>query len=340
MSLQRISGAYLSVLDLVPVNEGKSPRDSLLNSVELAKHVEALGYNRYWLAEHHNMPGIASSATVVIMTHLANATERIRIGSGGIMLPNHAPLIVAEQFGTLESLFPERIDLGLGRAPGTDQLTAFALRRDRKGGVEDFPSDLAELEQYFSDDSTAHVQATPGQGLQLPIWLLGSSDYSARLAASKGLPFSFASHFAPAFTVPALELYRRNFVPSDTLDKPYVMVGLNVIAGETDEEAKRLATSIQQQFLHLTRNIPSKLQAPVENMDELWTAEEKHAVMQSLDPRATIVGSKETVKEKLVAFIQETGADELIINSTIYDHEARLKSYEIVAEIAEETKGQ
>lgn len=336
MSLKTISGAYLSVLDLVPVNEGQTPRDSLLNSVELAKFVERLGYKRYWLAEHHNMPGIASSATVVIMTHLANATEKIRIGSGGIMLPNHAPLIVAEQFGTLESLFPGRIDLGLGRAPGTDQLTAFALRRDRQGGVQDFPQDVEELEQYFSDDSSAHVQATPGQGLQLPIWLLGSSDYSARLAASKGFAFSFASHFAPAFTVPALELYRRNFQASDRLKEPYAMVGLNVIAAESNEEAERLATSIQQQFLNLTRNIPSKLQAPVDNMDELWTAEEKQAVMQSLDPRATIVGDKESVKEKLKAFIQETTADEVIINSTIFDHEARLRSYEIVAEIAEE----
>ena len=336
MTLKTLKGAYLSVLDLVPVNEGGTPRDSLINSVELARHVESLGFNRYWLAEHHNMPGIASSATVVIINHIANATKRMRIGSGGIMLPNHAPLIVAEQFGTLESLFPGRIDLGLGRAPGTDQWTAFALRRDRQGGPENFPSDVEELQQYFSDDGTAHVKAIPGMGLKVPIWLLGSSDFSARLAAAKGLPFSFASHFAPAFTVPALELYRSQFQPSDTLDKPYTMVGLNVIAAETDAEAQRLATSIQQQFLNLTRGIPSKLQAPVDNMDEIWTPEEKYAVMQSLDPKATIVGSPDTVKEKLHAFIEETKADEVIINSTIYDHKARLKSYEIVAQITDE----
>lgn len=336
MTLKTISNAYISVLDLVPVNEGGTSQDSLNNSVELAQHVENLGYHRYWLAEHHNMPGIASSATVVIMTHIANHTKTMRVGSGGIMLPNHAPLIVAEQFGTLESLFPGRIDLGLGRAPGTDQMTAFALRRDRQGGPENFPSDVEELEHYFSDNSSAHVQATPGKGLKVPIWLLGSSDFNARLAASKGLPFSFASHFAPAFTVPALELYRRNFQPSKVLEEPYAMVGLNIIAADTDEEAEKLATSIQQQFLNLTRGIPSKLQAPVDSMDDIWTPEEKHAVMQSLDPKATIVGSKETVKENLSSFIHETKADEVIINSTIFDPKARLRSYEIVAEIADE----
>lgn len=336
MTLSTIQGAYISVLDLVPVNEGSHPREALLKSVELAKHVENLGYNRYWLAEHHNMPGIASSATVVIMTHIANHTERLRIGSGGIMLPNHAPLIVAEQIGTLESLFPGRIDLGLGRAPGTDQLTAFALRRDRYGGPEDFPKDVEELQRYFSNDITQPVKATPGHGLNVPIWLLGSSDFSARLAAAKGLPFSFASHFAPTFTIPALQLYRNNFQPSETLEKPYTMVGLNVIAADTDEEAKRLATSLQRQFLYLTRGVPSKLQPPVEDMDDLWTPEEKQAVLQTLDPRGTIIGSPETIKEKLTELIQKTKTDEIIVNSTIFDHDARLRSYEILAEIANE----
>lgn len=336
MTLKKIHNAYISVLDLVPVNEGGTPRQSLLNSVELAQRVEQLGYNRYWLAEHHNMPGIASSATVVIMGHIASKTERIRVGSGGIMLPNHAPLIVAEQIGTLESLFPGRIDLGLGRAPGTDQLTAFALRRHRHGGPEDFPSDVEELQRYFSNNPHAPVRAVPGEGLDIPIWLLGSSDFSARLAAKKGLPFSFASHFAPAFTVPALELYRNNFQPSDVLDEPYTMVGLNVIAADTDEKAEKLATSIQLQFLNLQRGMPTKLLPPVDNMDDIWTMEEKYSVMQSLDPKATIVGSPETVKKKLTAFIKETKTDEVIINSTIYDHEDRLRSYEIVAEIADE----
>lgn len=335
MTLKKINDAYISVLDLVPVNAGGNARESLLNSMELAQHVEELGYNRYWLAEHHNMPGIASSATVVIMGQIANATDRIRVGSGGIMLPNHAPLVVAEQIGTLESFFPDRIDLGLGRAPGTDQLTAFALRRHKQGRAESFPSDVEELQQYFSKTGTNHVRAIPGEGLDIPIWLLGSSDFSARLAAQKGMHFSFASHFAPAFTVPALQLYRNNFEPSDSLKKPYAMIGLNVIAADTDEKAEYLATSIQQQFLSLTRGRPDKLQPPVESMEHIWTPEEKAAVEQSLDPKATIVGSPETVKEKLVNFIEETDADEVIINSTIYNHEDRMRSYEIVAEIAD-----
>lgn len=330
-----INGARLSVLDLVPVTEGSNPSESLKNSVELAQHVEKLGFNRYWLAEHHNMPGIASSATSVIIGHIASQTERIRVGSGGIMLPNHAPLIVAEQFGTLESLFPGRIDLGLGRAPGTDQLTAFALRRNLHSGPENFPAEVEELEQYFSNDSTAQVLAVPGQGLKIPIWLLGSSDFSATLAAKKGLPFSFASHFAPALTVPALQLYRDQFQPSDSLEEPYAMVGINIIAADTDDEAEWHATSMQQQFLNLTRGIPTKLQPPVEDMEALWTPSERYAVEQSLDPRATIIGSAGTVKQKLAAFIDETNAEEVIINSTVFDHDARLKSYQIVSELAE-----
>lgn len=323
----------LSVLDLAPVNEGSEPRQSFKNSAALAQHVEKLGFHRYWLAEHHNMPGIASSATSVIIGHIAGATESIRVGAGGIMLPNHATLVVAEQFGTLESLYPGRIDLGLGRAPGTDQATAFALRRTLHASVEDFPLQVEELQNYFSKDPKGHVRAIPGEGLNIPIWLLGSSDFSARLAAEKGYPFSFASHFAPAYTVPALQLYRNNFKPSDTLEKPYTMVGVNIIAADTIEEAKYLATSQQQQFLSLRRGEPTKLQPPVENIDDIWTPDERAAVEQSLNSRSTIVGDYETVKEKLANFIHETETDEVIINTQIYNHQARLRSYEIVAEL-------
>lgn len=322
-----------SVLDLIPVNEGSTPEISFKNSTALAQHVEKLGYNRYWLAEHHNMPGIASTATSVMIGHIAAHTEKIRVGSGGVMLPNHAPLVVAEQFGTLESLFPGRIDLGLGRAPGTDGATAFALRRNLNSDVADFPRDVAELDNYFSDEPKGQVRAVPGKGLKVPIWLLGSSDFSARLAAKTGKPFSFASHFAPQMTVEALELYRNNFQPSDQLAEPYTMVGVNIIAADTQDEAEYLASSLQQQFLGLVRNKPGKLQPPVENIDELWTASERIAVERSLDPRATIIGDEQTVKEKLEQFINETKTDEVIIQTQVYDHDARMRSYEIVANL-------
>lgn len=326
-------GVRLSVLDLVPVNEGSEPQQSFKNSVDLAQHVESLGFHRYWLAEHHNMPGIASSATSVIIGHIAGKTNHIRVGAGGIMLPNHATLVIAEQFGTLESLFPGRIDLGLGRAPGTDQATAFALRRTLNARVEDFPLQVEELENYFSDHPKGHVRAIPGEGLNVPMWLLGSSDFSARLAAEKGYPFSFASHFAPKFTVPALQLYRNNFKPSATLKKPYTMVGVNIITADTAEEASYLATSQQQQFLSLRRGEPTKLQPPIEDINDIWTATERAAVEESLDSRSTIVGDRETVKQKLASFIKETETDEVIINSQIFDHQSRLRSYEIVAEL-------
>ncbi|MFD2629757.1 LLM class flavin-dependent oxidoreductase [Oceanobacillus kapialis] len=326
----------LSVLDLAPVNEGSTPRESFQNSVKLAQHVDKLGFNRFWLAEHHNMPGIASSATSVIMGHIAENTERIRIGAGGIMLPNHATIVIAEQFGTLESLYPGRIDLGLGRAPGSDQATAYALRRTLGMSVEDFPMQVNELQDYFSDEPVSRVKAVPGQGLDIPIWLLGSSDFSARLAAQKGLAFSFASHFAPAYTVPALRLYRERFQPTEKMEKPYAMVGVNVIAADTDEKAQYIATSQQQQFLSLRRGNPTKLQPPVENMDEVWTPMERAAVEQSLDPRTTIIGSKETVRKGLEAFLEETQADEMIISGQIYHMEDRLRSYEIVAELMDE----
>ncbi|WP_029269825.1 LLM class flavin-dependent oxidoreductase [Virgibacillus alimentarius] len=325
----------LSVLDLAPINEGSNPKQSFQNSAELAQHVEKWGFNRFWLAEHHNMPGIASSATSVLIGHIAGATNRIRVGSGGIMLPNHATLVIAEQFGTLESLYPGRIDLGLGRAPGTDQATAYALRRTLNSSPEEFPMQVNELEDYFSEKPITHVRAVPGEGLQIPIWLLGSSGFSAQLAAQKGLPFSFASHFAPKNTIPALNLYRDHFKSSETLDKPYAMVGVNVIAADTNERAHWLATSHQQQFLSLRRGEPTQLKPPIDHIDEVWSAEERATVEKSLNARSTIVGDPETVKKGLQDFIEETRADEVIINSQIFHQKDRLRSYEILAEMME-----
>ncbi|MDM5339598.1 LLM class flavin-dependent oxidoreductase [Fictibacillus enclensis] len=321
-----------SVLDLSPVIVGETPADSLKKTLDLAQHAEKWGYNRYWLAEHHSMPGIASSATSVVIGHVAGGTERIRVGSGGIMLPNHAPLVIAEQFGTLESLYPGRIDLGLGRAPGTDQVTAHALRRENMSNGEDFPEQVDELRAYLKADGSGNrVRAIPGEGLDIPIWLLGSSGFSARLSAQLGLPFSFASHFSPDNTLPALDVYRRNFKPSEVLDKPYAMVGVNVIAADTEEKAAYLATSMQQQFLNLVRGIPSKLKPPVQSMEGIWSPYEKASIDQQL--RTTMIGTPETVKAKLQAFLDETKADEMIINAQIFDHQDRLRSYEIVSEV-------
>ncbi|MGD6834053.1 LLM class flavin-dependent oxidoreductase [Sutcliffiella halmapala] len=321
----------LSVLDLAPIVEGSDAGQSFQNSVELARHAEKLGYKRFWLAEHHNMTGIASSATSVVIGHIAGATTTIRVGSGGIMLPNHAPLIIAEQFGTLETLYPGRIDLGLGRAPGSDQLTAAALRRDRNSGGEHFPQQLAELRSYFHPDGTTKVRAVPGEGLSIPIWLLGSSGFSAKLSAELGLPFAFASHFSPDYTLPALELYRSRFKPSDALNQPYAMIGVNVIAAESDEEAEFLATSLQQQFLNLIRGNPGKMKAPVEDINTLWSPYEQQIVQQQL--RYTVTGSGETVRNKLQKILEETKADEIIVNTSVYDHQARLRSFEILAEV-------
>ncbi len=334
-SCKKFDGIPLSVLDLAPIIEGGNASESFNNSVELAQHVEKWGFNRYWLAEHHNMPGIASSATSVIIGHIAGATKNIRVGAGGIMLPNHATLVIAEQFGTLESLYPGRIDLGLGRAPGSDQATAFALRRTLNRGAEEFPQQLEELQNYFSENPIGHVRAYPGKGLDIPIWLLGSSDFSASLAATKGLPFSFASHFAPQYTIPALRLYRDNFVPSDTLEKPYAMVGVNVIAADSEERAQWLATSQQQQFLSLIRNMPSQLKPPIDDIHKVWSSFEKSSVEQTLDSGSTIVGDADTVKQKLQEFINKTKADEVIINSQIFFQEDRLRSYEILADMME-----
>ncbi|MGG3640210.1 LLM class flavin-dependent oxidoreductase [Bacillus gobiensis] len=331
---KQLSDIKFSVLDLSPIIDGGSPSQSLQNTLDLAQHAEKWGYNRYWLAEHHNMPMIASSATSVVIGHVAAGTSKIRVGSGGIMLPNHAPLVIAEQFGTLEALFPGRIDLGLGRAPGTDQLTAHALRRDRRSDSDDFPEQLAELRAYFDPSSASGrmpIRAIPGEGSDIPIWLLGSSGFSAQLAGQLGLPFAFASHFSPQHTLPALDLYRRSFNPSSVMSEPYAMVGVNVTAADTDEEAKRLQTSLHQQFLNLIRNNLSPLRPPVDHLEDLMSDYEKQALEQQLG--SSIAGSPETVKDKLQNFSNETGADEMIINGQIYDHKARLRSFEIVAEV-------
>lgn len=328
--IKKFNGVPLSILELALVNEGSDAAESFQNSIDLAQHAEEWGYNRFWLAEHHNMPGVASSATSLLIGLIAGKTERLRVGSGGIMLPNHAPLIIAEQFGTLETLYPGRIDLGIGRAPGTDQATAYALRRTLHSSGEDFPEHLAELRTYLSENKNAYVRAYPGTGLEIPIWLLGSSDYGARLAAQLGLPFSFASHFAPQLLMEALELYHQNFRPSGQLDAPYAMVGINIVAAETDEEAAWHATSLQQKFLNLAQGITTKFPTP-KNVE--WTAQEKSLMSRSLDPHATIIGSPETVRKNLQALLEKTRANEFIISSPIFDHQARLRSFEIVAEL-------
>ncbi|MGD6959725.1 LLM class flavin-dependent oxidoreductase [Rossellomorea aquimaris] len=322
-----------SVLDLSPITAGSTPADSLRHTLELAQHAEKLDYKRFWLAEHHNMPFIASSATSVVMSHVAAGTSQIRIGSGGIMLPNHAPLVIAEQFGTLESLYPGRIDLGLGRAPGTDQGTARALRRDLGRTGEDFPEQLAELLGYF-DPSLAKgnpIKAIPGEGLNIPIWLLGSSGFSAQLAGELGLPFAFAAHFSPLYTLGALQIYRKAFKPSNVLDKPYAMVALNIIAAETDKEAKLLFTTLQQQFLNLMSGNLTQLQPPVDDISEVASSYHLKALEQQLG--TSIVGSQQTIKDKLHTFLKESQADEIMAIAQVYDHEARLHSYELLAEI-------
>jgi luciferase family oxidoreductase group 1 len=333
MANKKLNETKLSVLDLVPIRAGKSIHESFTHSLELARHVEKLGYTRYWLAEHHNMPGIASSATVVLIGHIAGGTTTLRVGSGGIMLPNHAPLVVAEQFGTLESLYPGRIDLGLGRAPGTDQVTAHALRRDLIGNVEDFPNNVAELKQYLSaDNRTAKVRAIPGEGLDIPIWILGSSTFGAQLAGIMGLPYAFASHFAPAALRAALQVYRESFRPSEQLQEPYAMACVNVVAADTDAEAKHLATSLYQSFLNVIQGKALPMQPPVESMEDRWTLQEEYAVRQML--RYTFVGSKKKVQDVLQEFLDETQVDELMISTGIYDPKKRLHSYSLLSEIA------
>ena len=312
---------------------GEPAGSAIARSVDLAQHVEEWGYQRYWLAEHHSIPGLACSATPVLIGHVAAATKAIRVGSGGVMLPNHAPLVVAEQFGTLEALYPGRIDLGLGRAPGGDFHTMRALRRDLQQNGDDFPELLAELRTYLGPEKPGQaVKAIPGQGSCVPVTLLGSSDFSARLAAMLGLPFAFAAHFAPDLLEEAADLYRRHFQPSEVLDKPWLMVGVQVIAAESDEAARRLFTTPQQRFLRLIRNQPVELLPPVDSMDGLWTAWERAAVESKL--REAIVGSGDTVKAGLERLVAVTGADELIVVTDTWDHAARLESYRRVAEIA------
>ena len=320
----------VSVLDLATIVEGGTPADSFRKSLEVARHVEKLGYNRYWFAEHHNMENIASSATAVLIGYIAGGTSTIRVGSGGVMLPNHAPLIIAEQFGTLESLYPGRIDLGLGRAPGTDQLTSLALRRKLNGSVDEFPQDVIELKNYLAPrKADARVRAIPGEGTKVPIWLLGSSTYSAQLAAVLGLPFAFASHFAPTHLQEALKLYRHHFTPSDQLQQPYSMACVNVIAANTDEEAQYLASSFYRLALGIVTGKRKPLQPPVKSMEGIWAEDEKAAVMQMME--YTFIGSAKTVHKGLQSFLNDTGVDEIMVASYIYDNDSKIRSYELIA---------
>jgi luciferase family oxidoreductase group 1 len=318
-----------SVLDLSPIIAGGNAGQSFRNSLDLARHAESWGYRRFWLAEHHNMPGIASAATSVVIGHVAGGTKTIRVGAGGIMLPNHSPLVIAEQFGTLESLYPGRIDLGLGRAPGTDQQTAQALRR-YFAQADTFPQDVVELQSYFrAAEPGQAVRAVPGAGLNVPLWILGSSLFGAQLAAALGLPFAFASHFAPDHLMQALEIYRAQFQPSPELAKPYAMAGLAVFAADSEAEAARILTSAQQQWINLRRGTPGPLQPPVETMEGRWSEREKASVQHAM--RLAAIGSPETVKQRIAAFLAETGVDELMVTGQIYDHKARLRSFEILA---------
>lgn len=323
-----------SILDLSPITEGSDAAQSFRNSLSLAQHGEKLGYRRYWLAEHHGMPGIASAATAVLLAFVGAGTSTIRIGAGGVMLPNHSPLVIAEQFGTLESLYPGRIDLGLGRAPGSDQRTAQALRRDLQSDADRFPQDVIELMDFMSKEPRQSVRAVPGMGLEVPIWILGSSTFGAQLAAHLGLPYAFASHFAPQQLMQAIQIYRETFKPSAQLAKPYVMLGFNVFAAETDEEAAFRATSWQQAFVNLRSGRPGRLPPPVAGYRERVGPAE-NALLDSV-LSCSAVGSRDTVRARLQEFIDQTGADELMITSQVFDHEARLRSYEITAGLRDE----
>jgi luciferase family oxidoreductase group 1 len=320
----------LSILDLAPVPEGADTGIALRNSLELAQAAERLGYRRFWMAEHHSMPGIASAATAVALAYVGAGTSSIRIGAGGVMLPNHSPLVIAEQFGTLESLFPGRVDLGLGRAPGTDRAAAFALRRNLASDENQFPQDVVELIGYFERQEGRAVRAIPGEGLDIPVWILGSSLFGAQLAAMLGLPYAFASHFAPGQMMEAIRVYRERFQPSGQLDRPYVMLGFNAFAAESVEEAELLATSVQQAFVNLRTGNAGKLPPPVPGYAGTLPLEGRALLRQVLTCSA--IGNRQMVRERIEAFVERTGADELMITSQIYDHQARLRSYEIVAE--------
>ena len=320
-----------SVLDLAPVPAGSTPADALRDSLDLAQHAERLGYRRFWLAEHHNMTGIASAATAVVIGYVAGGTRTIRVGAGGIMLPNHAPLMVAEAFGTLESLYPGRIDLGLGRAPGADQRTMRALRRD-PGSADTFPQDVLELQAFLSPvQQGQRIQAVPGAGLKVPLWILGSSLFGAQLAAELGLPYAFASHFMPDALMDALDIYRTAFKPSAQLERPYAMAGVNVFAADTDAEARRIFTSAQQQFTNLLRGTPGRLPPPIDDIESYWTPIERAQASARL--AMSFVGSHETIARGLTEFITLTGVDEVTVASMIHDHAARVRSYEILAEV-------
>lgn len=320
-----------SILDLAPVTQGSTPADALHNSLDLAQHAERWGYRRYWLAEHHNMKGIASAATSVVIGYIAGGTSTIRVGAGGIMLPNHSPLVIAEQFGTLASLYPGRVDLGLGRAPGTDQITARALRRTLIGSAEDFPRDVLELQHYFKESEPGQkVTAVPGAGTNVPLWILGSSLFGAQLAAMLGLPYAFASHFAPAQMTQASELYRERFEPSEQLQAPYVMLGFNVCAAESDDEAHFLRSSSLQSFLNLRRGTPGQLPPPIKDFEQSMGAQERAMLAQI--GSCSAVGSLETITHEMANFIERTGADELMLVSSIFDHRKRLRSFELAAQ--------
>jgi len=331
MSSKSLKEISYSILDLATVVEGRTISDTYHRSLENARQAEQLGYTRYWFAEHHNMISVASSATSVLIGYIAGNTKTIRVGSGGIMLPNHSPLVVAEQFGTLETLYPGRIDLGLGRAPGTDQVTAMAIRGQNMNAAFYFPKDVEALQQFFSADNyDATVRAVPGEGLDIPIWILGSSTDSARLAAAKGLPYAFASHFAPAYFKEAIAIYRDNFKPSAQLAAPYVMACVNVVAAGTDAEAEHLSTSVKQMFKGVITGRRKLLQPPVERMEDIWSPFEESAVMEML--AYSFIGSKETVHTKLAGFVQENGVDEIMATIHIYDHQAKLKSFRLLVD--------
>lgn len=327
-----LSQIPVSVLDLSTVAAGDTFSDAFQKSLDLAQHAEGLGYNRYWFAEHHNMESVASSATSVLIGYIAGGTHNIRVGSGGVMLPNHAPLIIAEQFGTLDALYPGRIDLGIGRAPGTDGITSMALRRNLNAPIDQFPQDVIEVLNYLGPhDPTAKVRAIPGEGSHVPVWLLGSSTYSAQLAAALGLPFGFASHFAPTYLVDALQIYRDRFQPSQYLKEPYALACVNVIAADTDAEAQKLATSFYQMALGLIRNQRRPLQPPVDNMEDLWSIPEQAAVQQMM--RYSFIGDAASVENELQSFVHTTGVNELMVASHIYDLGAKKRSMELVAEL-------
>lgn len=331
MTTKQLSGISYSVLDLATVVQGFTPADTFKNSLDLAKHAEQLGFTRYWFAEHHNMISVASSATAVLIGFVAGGTSTIRVGSGGIMLPNHAPLIVAEQFGTLATLYPGRIDLGLGRAPGTDQVTALAIRGQNIHSSHRFPDDVQQLQTLFStENSGAKVRAIPGEGVDVPIWILGSSTDSAMLAAALGLPYAFASHFAPAMFKEAITLYRQHFKPSANLKAPYVMACVNVVAADTDAEAQLLSTSLKQLFIGVITGRRQLLQAPVHNMDTIWSVYEEEAVNQMLS--YSFIGSKQTIQKQLQAFANDTQIDEIMVTSHMFSHQARLHSYQLFAQ--------